>query len=705
MLQLVGEYIQEQVVGWLTRINLLVFKVPALRRPHEKHKRRAGFEDLLIQGPEGSEGGWENVNPFVFCTGIVYGDGEEALEAIFKDAWLGPTLSEGSLAMVAPDGRVPMVHRADVIQGVVATLGESPPGEPYMFAVDAATNRFTEVVSAISSGVSGSFSGGIGGQPQATTEPSAEEAAAEEETEPVEGEDQAEVEVAVTKDKPEEVNLAELECKAKWEAQLKEAVDEGYLEGSIAIDLVLDSGPFMDFIGEDVEDEPPKWRSREGIVKNVAMVGAEYLEKRGLGAMRAMIATADLSMASKAPQALGDRISKRYKVPHLTFEYVIEQVSNSTGAHYSEDIHRQMDACFAAEGNNAEPMPEEEAAAEEKAEEAAAEEEAPEDAAPQQRPDTPASGWTPKSAVFIPSRELYMDPRASKLRNNPELMELMYRQVLGTQICRNLGFVLNASALNVAQLDRIFRDLPVEVQAATDENEEPAEDAPAPESTSAPDGRIEGKHLPEFCIVIEGNMATKQDGVADAVQYVLDTSIAKKRNQNVIRLAEKDLLDPITERQIQEAVIQEVGRPRHFGFDGDQSESLSRLDPKTVAETAGDVEDKGDKVADRKNKQKELNDRKRIADKAEVLSSAVDSELQERAATIDMPARAYALEYAMPALHRAMCMAGRIRPEDPIDFVANFMMHYKELKDTLPEPGKLKLPEVGKRGGGKGIGG
>jgi hypothetical protein len=40
-----------------------------------------------------------------------------------------------------------------------------------------------------------------------------------------------------------------------------------------------------------------------------------------------------------------------------------------------------------------------------------------------------------------------------------------------------------------------------------------------------------------------------------------------------------------------------------------------------------------------------------------------------------------------------MCMAGRLRPEDPVDFTSNFLMHFEALNDSLPEPGKLNLPE------------
>merc|ERR1712010_345095 len=108
------------------------------------------------------------------------------------------------------------------------------------------------------------------------------------------------------------------------------------------------------------------------------------------------------------------------------------------------------------------------------------------------------------------------------------------------------------------------------------------------------------------------------------------------------RIGEKEMLDPITQREVLENVIQQVGRPRHFGFDGDLSETLVRLDPKKIAEAAGHADDKGESEADRKAKQKAQNDLKRVGDKAEILSEAVEEELAAQAAAAEQPARAYA---------------------------------------------------------------
>ena len=49
----------------------------------------------------------------------------------------------------------------------------------------------------------------------------------------------------------------------------------------------------------------------------------------------------------------------------------------------------------------------------------------------------------------------------------------------------------------------------------------------------------------------------------------------------------------------------------------------------------------------------------------------------------ELSERDYALTYAIPSVHKAMCMAGRLRPEDPVEFVSNFLMHFEELQAAI----------------------
>merc|ERR1711871_1085061 len=201
--------------------------------------------------------------------------------------------------------------------------------------------------------------------------------------------------------------------------------------------------------------------------------------------------------------------------------------------------------------------------------------------------------------------------------------------------------------------------------------------------------------MPEVCIVVEGASAQGQVFLPGVVQYTLDSDVGKRRNQHAIRISEKDLLDPATATACIEATIQQVGGIRHIGFAENERESLDRLAPDRVAAKADTVAQEGTETEELQNQAVREAQLAEIQKKSEVLGPSLEQENAARNEAAQMPARAYALKYALPALHRAMCMAGRIRPDDGVDFVSNFLMHYEELKDSLPEPGKINLPDIG----------
>jgi len=525
----------------------------------------------------GEEPGWDNVNPYVFCTGVVYGGGEEALSSIFKEAWLGPLLSEGSVSLCGMSGRVPMVHRADVIQGLVATLGETPPAEPYIFAVDSCTARFDKVVEAITLKV--------GGTDPAKLEPPVVEVVPTEEGE--EGEEvKAPVSVAST---PDAKVMAQLEStretkKEKWEAFYADAAESGAPECVVGLDLVLDPAPFAELIGEDEEDQPPKWTAKAGILANMEKVGTEYLERNGLGAMRILLQGADVSYPNPKIEELGSRLSKRYKVPHVNFDYLIAAVSDNTASHHDPELYARMKKGVKPQTETLKVAEDEEDGAVESAEKV---EEVDPMVVLTQGPLP--SGWTAKEGSIYLSKKKG-EIKLERLKSDPELLSHLLRFALSTAPARNLGFVLSIP-LEAGHGEAIFRDeKPAPAEGAEGE-EAPAESEAVVE---APDGKVEGILLPSQCIMVGGVDAMKNVAASPSiVQYVLDQNTAKARNQAVIKISEKEV-----KAEGIEGVIQQIGRPLHYGFEGDESEALGRLGPVSEEEKEEKKEEKKEDAAD-----------------------------------------------------------------------------------------------------------
>jgi adenylate kinase len=94
----------------------------------------------------------ENLQTFVVSPGLLYGAGENILHALFRQGWL----CEGSLPIVhstrGGSNILPMIHVADMAR-VVASIIESPPDTKYIVAVDKARSTLREVVTKISTGI------------------------------------------------------------------------------------------------------------------------------------------------------------------------------------------------------------------------------------------------------------------------------------------------------------------------------------------------------------------------------------------------------------------------------------------------------------------------------------------------------------------------------------------------------------------------
>merc|ERR1719218_407991 len=106
----------------------------------------------------------------------------------------------------------------------------------------------------------------------------------------------------------------------------------------------------------------------------------------------------------------------------------------------------------------------------------------------------------------------------------------------------------------------------------------------AHEAALGPDGRVEGRHMPEICVVVEGPEAAKQPSLPGVVQYVLSSATAKKRNQYAIRIPSSQVTGADAVATM-EGMIQSIGAVRHVGFSQKEqaSEGLARLDPSASA--------------------------------------------------------------------------------------------------------------------------
>jgi len=413
---------------------------------------------------------------------------------------------------------------------------------------------------------------------------------------------------------------------------------------------------------------------------------------------------AGVGLPNKGLTVLAERLAKRLKVPLISIEGMLETAKDVSHRDFDEHLSDAIKNMGSLPPSVA-PSPAPEGGAQEGEVQAEATEEpaaAEEPAESQQEVSKSACGWVSSKPVFEPSKEHKKESKLEKMKAHPDLLERLMRHTLGSQVCRNLGYVMTCG-LDVAEAELIFRDIPPPPAEPIDGEEPPPEGQTGP--PTGLDGRVDGLHLPETVVVVQGAEALKQDYLPPVAQFILDSDTASARNQLAVRVSAVEVTDQALGSACIEGVVQKVGRVRHSGFDKGEKEGLERLDPRLVTapkeeKTLADGKD-GDEAPvsfEELQRQEQLAKlMKEIQKAAEALDPDVKDELQEQNASATQPARAYALQYAMPALHRAMCMAGRLRPDDPVDFVSNFLMHYDDLKDSLPEPGKVDLPAIGSK--------
>lgn len=628
---------------------------PGLRVPHPRFKREAGFEQLLCNTE------WFNVEPIVICTGVVYGDGEDWLHPTFQKIWLTGRVEEQALSST---NRVPMVHRADVLTAVGECFGENKPSDNYLLAVDEATTTWGEVAAAMRTALAvESLSGDAPAPPNEAQE------------------------------------FAEL---------MAEAEHHGYPEYMLyKSDLLFDPEPFAALVGDDADDEPPRWRARKGIVAAMSKVVAEYQSSRMLGPKRIFIDTADMDVPSESVTELGDRLAARFRVPHVTISFALAEVTSKGPKKLVTDVKN------AIAGKKSSTQPTEPADGEASAEaEDAAGAEAEADAPVEEEREEVPEGVAPEPPLsaaplavsvadsiqaFEPTRELKMEPEYQKITtSNKQLLDRVFRHVLSSHECRNHGFVLSGYPKTLQEAEKLFRDMPpAKPKPKEGEDEEPEE-----ESANTPkvgkDGKVEGELLPQFTIVIEGPGARGCPLLPAGAAFVAASESSKERFQSVSRLSMHDLDSANCKGHSTEAVIQALGLPLHFEKDAPEEELLNRqaelqeLD-KVLKHTQEQQQLEGEEAAGGSPSKR----RAALERRQEGMMSAIEEELLASVDPNDMAARDYALKYAMPALHKAMCMIGRLRPKDPVDFMSTFMMEYDGENTDYLEPGKLNLPRFG----------
>ena len=541
----------------------------------------------------------ENLSTAVIAPGILYGNGENAFQEHFKDAWL----CEKKQLNIIGDGRnlIPTIHVKD-LSSIVATIASSGSGllqgQQFVVAVDNGSTTQADIVT----GISKSLGNG-----------------------------------AVTR------------VPAMDESVLLD--ESGNLE-ILTTDMRVDLGANLVAGLENIT-----WVSQEGFVDKLPSIQKEFISSRNLRPLRIYLHGAP--GAGKTHYA--SRLAADYYLPHIHIKEVIREVREGPNTELKQKVLKAQEDEKAQAGKNPRKKP------------AAA------------KPKKKSKKKNGKDEEEIP-------------RVPTELVTEIMRQKLRSAPCRNKGYVLDGYPRTLEEAKALFAA--IEKEEGDEDEEENKEPEPEPE---------EGE---------EG--VTKVSLPAFAPEFVLSLGVseetAAQRNRDLFRDTQDDShndeegfqrrwkeFNTINDPQSAESqsplsvfegletleITEELGssEAKALSFIGiylEQGNKPYNYHP-TEAEAA-DLKQAADKKAAEEAEQKKQDEEgKEKVETFERESSQLATRLrrdlvlgedQELVEAASLPLRRYLMSSVVPALVDGLLDVCRVQPQDPIDYLAEYMFNY-----------------------------
>ncbi|XP_074540804.1 adenylate kinase 7-like [Halichoeres trimaculatus] len=363
------------------------------------------------------------------------------------------------------------------------------------------------------------------------------------------------------------------------------------------------------------------WTSERGILENILSVVKEYKDTRQLLPIRICL----VGPPAVGKTTLAKKLRSYYQIHHIKIKEVIEEKLTQL-----EEIVN---------------------GAEHEAEEVAA--------AAQKQLDTLRKSMEMNEGRL--ADQLVFDMLREKLLSNP---------------CRNQGFVLDGFPKMYKEARLIF-------------SEEATEDQGSVTQIPAYDKEIIPEHV--FALNASDDFLTKRaqqlpQREAEEIQYTQEEFTARLKKYRELNAAEETLLDYFDEIEI---------HPEHIEITAGDPEYKAAM--KKIIEIVGTPKNYGlsPEEQEEEDRKKEEVRRQRLAAEAAEKKQRNEAALAEMAAQYEewqknlcelkrqeqellearcLPLRNYLMKYVMPSLTEAMLECSKIKPEDPVDFLAEHLL-------------------------------
>lgn len=417
-------------------------------------------------------------------------------------------------------------------------------------------------------------------------------------------------------------------------------------------DLRFEAGTVKEF---DFE-----WVSQEGFVENIDRIMLEYRQVRNLMPVRIVVSGAPATGKTLISQA----VAHHYKLPHLSTKNVIAEFLGQR--EWLELKEKEIE--------------EEERAREAREARIAELEEAGEDV-----PEELSDPEGVLSEEEIEARQQKMETVRELLESVEELKEegtgrftndglcKIFRWKLDQKVCRNQGYVLDSFPKTVPQARLLFSAEGEESEEAEPEAERLPEyllhlhadkEVLINRILRKPEAEVAGTHDTEEGFERRYAMYVENSRPESSVETFFE------ENEVVCRTveSEEDAVDAILK-----VVQTDVGPPRNYGLTPEELCAIEEQERQRLRDQEEQAELDRQRQED---KQKEERQRMLLRQQEEEAQLAeVKRQEREIMEARSAPLRQYLMENVMPSLTKGLVNACKLRPEDPIDYLAEYLFH------------------------------
>ncbi|CAF4967726.1 unnamed protein product, partial [Rotaria sp. Silwood1] len=380
-----------------------------------------------------------------------------------------------------------------------------------------------------------------------------------------------------------------------------------------------------------------KWHCKNGITENIQKIIDEYRIQRKLTPIKICI----LGPPASGKTTISKQLAQVYKLHHLQIKDVIEDTKN------------ELEQLVKRDGES---------------------EQNEEEADDQDVDETLAERIEEARSILEKLEEVRRDSKDARL--DDDILTQLFKIKLMSPSCQNQGYILDGYPKTLDQAQSLFGASGEEEEEDAEDKKPPVNERIIPEHVIILDASNEFlrqriMHLPEKVVAGTHNTELEFKRRLKIYNELGDDSHPGKFFEDVDRPGETIKIDDdrsINHRNIVEKIMERVKEPHNYGPTPEEQEHTKR---KELNEK--EKREREEREERERDEQEAANDRMKKQKDWTAKLEQIKREEFEMLDAQSTPLRNYLMAHVMPTLTKALIECCQVRPEDPVDFVAEYL--------------------------------